>query len=209
MSSENLEPLSFINQLRRMLEYVMKPIEEKGGTFYNLVSFLDKPINRIYLANLILGKLERPKTTTYSVTTDYSMTLKEMKAVLKYEWEYCEYLEVNLPRDKEGVVNIDFEFLQFNIGVDKKDVQAYIEVHGLRSATIAELLAFGAQYPEMLCKEYNILALGSSWRPWGMDYECVPSISLMSISGSNIRALVSQHDKGNLGSKCIFLVTPK
>ena len=62
-------------------------------------------------------------------------------------------------------MTVDLELVYLNRNASSEDVLSYFEQNGLRPATMAELLAFGATYPEIQ-REFPIVCLdkgGSSW----------------------------------------------
>lgn len=59
----------------------------------------------------------------------------------------------------EGTKKVITELVHFNCYMELEDVLRELDKRGLRPATIEELLAFGAKYPE-LQKQFLVAAIG-------------------------------------------------
>ena len=105
----------------------------------------------------INGKLDE-----YVVSVNYGMGLAEMIAAGQYDWKNSDINTDNFPVTGEGVVETKLELVHLDKVASTDEVEAYLEENGLRLATIEELLAFGATYPDVQ-REFPVIALGSSW----------------------------------------------
>ena len=61
-----------------------------------------------------------------------------------------------------GEMNVEAVLVHLGRNASDKEVLAEMERESLRPATMVELLAFGAQYPETQ-REFPVVALGSVW----------------------------------------------
>jgi hypothetical protein len=95
----------------------------------------------------------------YPVTIDYGMSKEEMIRAGDYDHVSCSIKEGCIVSGN-GVVMRDFELVHVGDLTTITKRSAYLESHGLRPARIAELLAFGATFPEIQ-REFPIVALGS------------------------------------------------
>ena len=102
------------------------------------------------------------KPSEYCVTIDYGMKLSEMIDAGHYDWKNGDINEKNFPVTGEGTVEVSPELVHFDRVIGTSEVEAELDKMGLRPATIEELLAFGATYPDVQ-REFPIIALGSSW----------------------------------------------
>jgi hypothetical protein len=59
-------------------------------------------------------------------------------------------------------VEVKLELVHLNKVVSSAEVEAYLIENGMRAATIKELLAFGATYPDVQ-REFPVIALGATW----------------------------------------------
>lgn len=107
----------------------------------------------------------------FPITIDYSRTLEEMVAVGRYDHYYPKIINsTNFSIEKSVVGKIKreavlFRFDQYKQEIDSGDIleiQEKMKIKGFRPGTLPELLALGAQYPE-LQRSYVILELGSEW----------------------------------------------
>jgi len=144
------------NQMKEFWELV-----EKGKiNRENFQKFLSNPED-IIKKNKIVDDI-------YSVVVDYDMSLADMIKVGKYDWVNNDITAEYFPITGSGKVEIDFQLVHLDKSTSSKEVLSHMEKNNLRPATLAELLAFGAKYPE-LQREFPICALGSSWVDSGGD----------------------------------------
>ncbi len=138
------------NQMKEFWELV-----EKGKiNRENFQKFLSNPEN-IIKNNKIVDDI-------YSAIVDYNMSLAEMIKVGKYDYVNGEIASKNFPIMGSGKVDISFELVHLNKSASSEEVLLHMEKNNLRPATLAELLAFGAKYPEIQ-REFPVACLGSSW----------------------------------------------
>lgn len=125
----------------------------------------------------IAATLVRAGATTrnaYPVTTDYGQSLADMIAAGKYDWTNESITAENFPVQGEGTVKLEIVLFHPNRDIESEDVVKELDQMGLRPATLPELCAYGAKYPETQ-REFPIVALGSSWV--GPDGDrCVPCL---------------------------------
>lgn len=107
---------------------------------------------------------------TYSARVDYNQTLTEMINVGKYDWVNSNITQEHFPIEGEAAQEVDLVLVHLNRWARTSEVEAEIKKQGLRPADLAELLAFGAKYPDVQ-KQFPIAALGSVWvSPSGNRY---------------------------------------
>ncbi|MBI1956993.1 MAG: hypothetical protein HYS44_00845 [Candidatus Niyogibacteria bacterium] len=99
----------------------------------------------------------------HSVTVNYGLSLAEMIAAGHYDWVNNDITAKRFPVKGEGVVNVEIQLVHLNCTMESDDILRELDTMGLRPATIEELLAFGAKYPDIQC-EFPIVALGSVCR---------------------------------------------
>lgn len=105
------------------------------------------------------------QASVYPVAVDYGKTVEEMVSAGHYDRKNDDINSRNFPVKGEGTkgtINVNLELVHFNKSVRSKDVLAHLEANGMRPATVEELLAFGATYPEIQ-REFPIICLGSFW----------------------------------------------
>ncbi|NCO05162.1 MAG: hypothetical protein GW939_03370 [Candidatus Magasanikbacteria bacterium] len=102
------------------------------------------------------------KLQDYHVTVDYGMTVEQMVEAGRYDWKNSDVSSRNFQVKGEGLVEVNLELVHLNKVASTSEAKAYLDANGLRAATIEELLAFGATFPDVQ-REFPIVALGSSW----------------------------------------------
>jgi len=97
---------------------------------------------------------------TLEIVVDYSISLKKMISLGKYDWVNENITKKNFPLEGENTHVSVVELIHFNKVISSDEAERELKKMKLRPATIAELLAFGAKYPETQ-REFPIIALGS------------------------------------------------
>ncbi len=103
------------------------------------------------------------KSGLYHVTVDYSQSLAEIVAAGEYDWAdtWFEFWFEHSSVTGSGQTEVDITLLHFGREVAAEEVLADMERRDYRPVTLPELLAFGAQYPDVQ-RELTVIALGST-----------------------------------------------
>lgn len=160
--------VSALGVLMSIVTALVSAVRKQGGTdadIYRLAtpegeSLIDK------IATLIVqaGKpIEQLAENCYKVLVDYWQTLQQMIANGKYDDADSDITYENFPTQGIGQQNVVVELVHFGRDMESEAVLKEFEARGLRAATLPELLAFGATYPEKQ-REFPIIALGSMWQ---------------------------------------------
>ena len=110
-----------------------------------------------------MRRLLNDSTPHYPVTVNYDLTLEQMIAAGHYDETESDITVEHFPVTGEGKVDVDIQLVPFNCVIGSDEAIRELDHMDLRPATLPELLAFGAAYPEVQ-REFTILALGSVWR---------------------------------------------
>lgn len=126
----------------------------------------DKSLRRKIAA--LIAEAVKSVRETFTFTVDYSLSLPEMIAAGCYDWTDSDINAANFPLSLpkgqgEGSIETEGELFHFNRNIDFDEAIREMKKDGYRPATIEELLAFGAKYPE-LQREFPIIAARSVWR---------------------------------------------
>jgi hypothetical protein len=103
----------------------------------------------------------KPVDSSYPITIDHSLTLNQMIALGKYDWVNPDITADRFPIKGEGKKKKVVELVHFNRDISSENAVKELKKMGLRPATIEELLAFGAKYPEIQ-RKFLVISLGSS-----------------------------------------------
>ncbi len=132
-------------------------------------------VQRFLSGDLVVeGKPAASASPTYPVTVNYDLSLAGMIKAGRYDWVSSDITEKHFPLVGSGTRETITELVRFNKDMGSDDVLRELDRRGLRPATIEELLAFGARYPE-LQRQFPIVALGSIWRH-DLDRRYVPCL---------------------------------
>lgn len=105
-------------------------------------------------------------STTYPISVDYSQSLEVMVSAGKYDCVYTDMpgdiTQANFPHDRtRGVEEIEIELIKYDADMESRDlVTDLASRREMRPATIEELCAFGASYPDVQ-RQFPIAAFGS------------------------------------------------
>lgn len=120
------------------------------------------------------------ENVAFPVTVNYDLSLTEMIAAGKYNWTNDDITAEHFPVSGSGQVEVNVELVHFNRVIESENALKELDKAGFRPATLAELLTFGAKYPDKQ-REFPIIALGSVWRSrlgrrdvpvlWSRSYE--------------------------------------
>lgn len=98
----------------------------------------------------------------YPVTVDYSLSLARMIAAGQYRWVHTDITGDNFSTTGVGQAQVNTVLVNYRHIMFTPAILGDLSRRQLRPATISELLAFGATYPEKQ-QERLIFALGSIW----------------------------------------------
>jgi len=106
-----------------------------------------------------ISRIEKePWSRIYLIAVDYNMTLADMIAAGKYDFVYDEIRRFPVWGNGRGRREMAAQLIPFGYEEEwDKDISA-LERRGLSPATIVELLAFGAKYPDIQ-REFSIKAM--------------------------------------------------
>ncbi len=99
----------------------------------------------------------------YRLIVNYDQPITDAIAAGKYDWVNNDITQKNFPTNRSGKAEVEIELVHFNRVVSTKEALAELDKRGLRPAELHELLAFGANHPE-LQREFPIIGLASVWQ---------------------------------------------
>jgi hypothetical protein len=96
----------------------------------------------------------------FEIVVDYDKNFTEMLAAGKYDSWNALFTKEHFPITGHGQKKLNARIFDFDRDMGRKEVLTKIDRAGFQPATIEELLAFGAIYPEVQLMN-SIIALGS------------------------------------------------
>jgi hypothetical protein len=100
--------------------------------------------------------------TAYPIIVDYFKSIEQLKTDGGYNaYASSEITSANFPHQDSGMKNIRAVLVHFDRRVSNEEALDELDKLGLRAATMAELLAFGAKYRDVQ-RDFPIIALGSA-----------------------------------------------
>lgn len=103
-----------------------------------------------------------PLITSRKVIVNYDETMEELIKASKRDLVDDDITPAHFPSSEKGQSEVTIDLVEFySVGTySSDDVLKKLDDMGFRSATLKEILAFGAQFPDLR----GIVSLGSSWR---------------------------------------------
>ena len=166
MARKNVPAIvSALGILTSIITALVSAVRKQGGTdtdIYRLATPEGESIIEKIAALIVQsGKpIEQLVENCYKVLVDYGQTLQRMIANGKYDYVNSDITSGNFPTTGNGKQEVVVELAHFGRDMESDAVLKKFEARGLRAATLPELLAFGATYPEKQ-REFPIVALGS------------------------------------------------
>ena len=151
-----------------------------------------------------LQRLIEGQGEIFLVTVDFSMTLVAMIAAGHYDWVNSNITQDHFLITGSGTVELELELIQFKNPMSTDNVLKELDRQGYRPATLPELLAFGAKYPEKQ-REFPIIAIGSVLLHSDGD-RCVPCLGEGSLKKRRLG--LDWHGRA-WGGNCRFLAVRK
>ncbi len=124
-------------------------------------------------------QLLQPSLPEFSVLVDYRLTLDQMIEAGRYDWKnsgITSNFPVNCRRDESA--DVTMFLVKYDRSMESDDIIKDLDVRNLRAAELPELLALGAQNPDIQ-REFPIVALGSVW----VNYRGHRSVPVLSRKG--------------------------
>ena len=101
----------------------------------------------------------------YRLTIDYDLSIERLKAEGRYDWSNVEITSQHFPSKETGERQVEVAIVPIGRYDTIDRVVASLGTEGIRPATLTELLAVGAQFPD-LQREWSIIAFGSVWQTY-------------------------------------------
>lgn len=117
----------------------------------------------------VLRKLKVVATRKVKVRVNFGVPLEELVQAGHYDYVNSNVTSANFPATGQGQVEQEIELIQFNVGPESDEVEAYFKANGLQSAGMRHCLAVGSQHPE-LQRQLLMAFLKDAWRgPFGPE----------------------------------------
>jgi len=105
---------------------------------------------------------QAPASRIFPVTVNSELSRLEMITAGQYDEVHADVSSKQFLNTSCNETKVEIQLIHFGKHMDSDEVLQQLEQLGLRPATLAELLAFGAMYFNKQ-KKYDIAALGSTW----------------------------------------------
>lgn len=202
MAQKKSEFLSALGIMFQIWKVLVDEVLSLGGGDEELRRIQTDGNLRRKLAKLIVSAGNAIRNT-FHIIVDYSQSLADMIKVGKYDGVNSDITAEHFPINQKEKVELDAELVHYGRNMESDAVIADLDSKGMRPATLPELLAFGAKYPDKQ-REFPIIALGSVWL-YRDDYRYVAYLDRI---GSGRRLRLAWYDDV-WGVHCRFLAVRK
>jgi hypothetical protein len=136
-----------------------------GGSDGDPVSTYPSPTTYKFAAIRRIAEPESMTEGEYRLVVNYSLSVEDAIALGRYDRNHNKITSANFPSRRKGTVEVIVLIKRFGRNMEPSDVIKKLHSEGLRPAELSELLAFGAEYPEVQ-RDITLSAYGSVWGPW-------------------------------------------
>lgn len=194
--------LSVIGFVFELVRVTVNALRKRDGTVDHLRRLLNdsKLVDQVF--DLIVGAAKKA-ASAFTVVVDYTKSLADMIAAGRYDRQNDNITAKHFLVSGSGQVTVGLELVHFGKDMSTEDVLVELDKRNLRPATLPELLAFGAKYPDEQ-RKYPIIALGSVWSDWSGGRSVVCLAGRAGGRGLNLR----YSDRG-WNDQCCFLAASK
>jgi hypothetical protein len=159
MSREKSQFLSGFGVAFEIFKRIADAVLEQGGSDGDLRRVLSEEGLASGVAKLIVSSVRQ----SFKVLVDCTKSLAEMIQAGSYGYVNSDINSKNFRVEGQGQQKVEVVLFHFKRAISIDDALREMEKAGYRPARIEELLALGAQYPD-LQKQFPIVALGSMWQ---------------------------------------------
>ncbi len=137
------------------LQRIVEVMEERNLSINDVITLIQEKSESVQA--IAMG-------SQFNLSVDYSRTLAEMINAGNYDWADSAITakDFPLPAELSGQKTAVSKLFHFNRDISSDKAIAEMGKAGYRPATLSELLALGAKYPE-LQRQFPIIALSSVW----------------------------------------------
>jgi hypothetical protein len=114
-----------------------------------------------------LDALEEEESPGFRATVDYGRDIGELVREAAFDEIDRNVNGKNFPAPGGGAAEVTFDLVTLGRAVTGEQAVEALKTLGYRPATMSEMLAFAAEYPEEIVRRNSIVALGSRWKPKG------------------------------------------
>jgi hypothetical protein len=201
MAREKSELKSGIGKAVETFIALIEEVEDLGGSDEDTRRIKTDKTLRRQIAELLVS--DRVISGRHNIVVNYDMPLANLIAAGRYDWKNGDINDQNFPISGSGTSETEIALFHFNKSMSTDVVLDELDKRGFRAATLRELLALGADQPE-LQRQFPIIALGSIWR----DPCDNRGVAFLGRNGAE-RYLSLDWCEGDLGDFCRFAAVRK
>lgn len=127
-----------------------------GGSSAEVCEAIQSTLSKMTERLLIEGLSKFP------VTVDYDGRASTLGSGGEYDWRCSDVTTANFPVSNRGIDRVELVLVNFTLDTPGGVALRELYEHGLRAATLPELLSFGERYQDKQL-EFSVVALGSVW----------------------------------------------
>ncbi len=138
-------------------------LEKRGHSEHDILRVVDAQGDVLAdkIADAIAGTARKPGEV-FPLAVNYDLPFAEAVDAGKYQGVHSSITSHNFPSKRYGRAQSEIILVRYGRRMTSEEVLSELDMEGLRAAELPELLAFGAEYPEVQ-RQFCVIGLGSVW----------------------------------------------
>lgn len=146
------------------LHRLVETLKKRGHSEDDIARAFDSRGDRIVekLADVMSEPAHNPGEN-FPLSLNYDLALADAIDAGSYQGVHSSITPANFPPQRHGQAEVEVILVRYPKRIDSEDVLRELDKEGLRAAELCEILAFGAEYPEVQ-RRFSVVGLGSVWK---------------------------------------------
>jgi len=139
-------------------------LKERGQSEEEIVRAIDSHGDGLLekLADTVGQATHNPRET-FPLLVNYDLPLADAIDAGQYQGVHASFTRENFPPARSGQAEVEIILVRYQQRMESENVLRELDKEGLRAAELSEILAFGAEYPEVQ-RRFSVIGLGSVWK---------------------------------------------
>jgi hypothetical protein len=146
------------------MQHLLDKVKKRGFSDDDIVRVAASQGDQLLdkFADVIAQSARKPQES-YPVVVNYDLSVEEAVEAGNYQAVNADITHEHFSWKQKGQIAAEIVLVRFEHRMTSQGVIDELENEGLRPAELPEILAFGAQYPEVQ-RKFSVVGLGSIWQ---------------------------------------------
>ncbi len=146
-----------------VFQRLIDKLKERGQSENDIIRAIDSQGDGLLekLADAMTKAAHNPREV-FPLSVDYALPLVDAIGAGDYQGVHASITKENFPPTRHGQAQVEIILVRYDQRIESENVLAELDREGLRAAELPEILAFGAEYPEVQ-RKFSVVGLGSVW----------------------------------------------